>query len=203
MLTGDFNCPDINWESMSVPNNSSDKEIQTKLMEITAPFQLTQIHEQPTREDNLLDIANWINIKEEIAFTSTKIRQMQDRGTNAQEMSDTFKKELFQSMDKHIPSKEIRSKNNLPWINHKIRKLFKKKQRLYQQAKRTKKWTNYRQFQKEVKRQVRKAEYSYINDTIIKGLETNNTKPFWKYIKSRKTDKHWSITFKKQREDDR
>ena len=23
---------------------------------------------------------------------------------------------------------------------------------------------------------------------IIKGLETNNTKPFWKYIKSRKTD---------------
>ena len=113
---------------------------------------------------------------------------MQDRGTNVQEMSDTFKKELFQSMDKHIPSKEIRSKNNLPWINHKIRKLFKKKQRLYQQAKKTKKWSNYRQFQKEVKRQVRKAEYTYINDTIIKGLETNNTKPFWKYIKSRKTD---------------
>ena len=56
MLTGDFNCPDINWESMSVPNNSSDKEIQTKLMEITSSFQLTQIHEQPTREDNLLDI---------------------------------------------------------------------------------------------------------------------------------------------------
>ncbi|CAG2192837.1 unnamed protein product [Mytilus edulis] len=123
--------------------------------------------------------ANWNTIKEEISITSTKIRHMQDRGTNVQEMSDTFKKELFQSMDKHIPSKEIRSKNNLPWINHKIRKLFKKKQRLYQQAKKTKKWTNYRQFQKEVKRQVRKAEYSYINDTIIKGLETNNTKPFW------------------------
>ena len=95
-----------------------------------------------------------------------------DPGTNVQEMRDTFKKELFQSMDKHIPSKEIRSKNNLPWINHKIRKLFKKKQQLYQQAKKTKKWTNYRQFQKEIKLQVRKAEYSYINDTIIKGLET-------------------------------
>ncbi|CAC5398267.1 unnamed protein product [Mytilus coruscus] len=56
MLTGDFNCPDINWESMSVPNISSDKEIQTKRMEITASFLLTQIHEQPTREDNLLGI---------------------------------------------------------------------------------------------------------------------------------------------------
>ncbi|CAG2240535.1 unnamed protein product [Mytilus edulis] len=109
MLTGDFNCPDINWESMSVPNNSSDKEIQTKLMEITSSYQLTQIHEQPTREDNLLDIrskprkcyiyskANWNTIKEEISITSTKIRHMQDRGTNVQEMSDTFKKELFQT----------------------------------------------------------------------------------------------------------
>ncbi|CAG2250433.1 unnamed protein product [Mytilus edulis] len=92
--------------------------------------------------------ANWSSIKEEITKTSTKIRQMQDREINAQEMSDTFKKELFKSMDKHIPSKEIRSKNNLPWINHKIRKLFKKKQRLYHQAKKSKKWTNYRHFQK-------------------------------------------------------
>ncbi|CAC5403960.1 unnamed protein product [Mytilus coruscus] len=56
VLTGDFNIPDINWESMSVPNNSSDKEIQTKLMEITDSFQFAQIHELPIREDNLLDI---------------------------------------------------------------------------------------------------------------------------------------------------
>ena len=38
----------------------------------------------------------------------------------------------------------------------------------------------------ECKRQVRKAEWAYINNTIIEGLENNNQKPFWKYIKSRK-----------------
>lgn len=54
MLTEDVNCRDMNLESMSVPNNSSDKEIQANLMEITASFKLTQIDEQPTREDNLL-----------------------------------------------------------------------------------------------------------------------------------------------------
>ncbi|CAG2196522.1 unnamed protein product [Mytilus edulis] len=113
---------------------------------------------------------------------------MYKQGSSVQEMSDTFKKELFQSMDKHIPAKEIRSKNSLPWITHKIRKMFKKKSRLYQQAKRTKNWSNYRHFQKEIKSQIRKAEWSYINDTILKGLESNNTKPFWKYIKSRKND---------------
>jgi hypothetical protein len=47
---------------------------------------------------------------------------------------------------------------------------------------------NYRHFQRECKRQVRKAEWAYINDTIMEVLENNNLKPFWKYIKARKQD---------------
>ena len=66
--------------------------------------------------------------------------------------------------------------------------MFKKKTRLYHQAKKTNKWTNYRHFQKECKSQVRKAEWNQINDTIIEGHQNNNSKPFWKYIKSRKQD---------------
>ena len=68
--------------------------------------------------------------------------------------------------------------------------MFKKKQRLYKQAKRTNKWNNYKYFQTEIKKQIRKAEWTYIpvNDTILKGLKSNNTKPLWKYIKSRKND---------------
>jgi hypothetical protein len=54
------------------------------------------------------------------------------------------KTELFEYLEKHIPSKLIRSKSHLPWINHKIRKMFKKKTRLYHQAKKTNKWTNYK-----------------------------------------------------------
>jgi hypothetical protein len=67
--------------------------------------------------------------------------------------------------------------------------MFKKKTRLYHQAKKTNKWTNYKHFQKECKSQVRKAEWNlYINDTIMEGLQNNNSKPFWKYVKSRKQD---------------
>ena len=35
---------------------------------------------------------------------------------------------------------------------------------------------------------MRKAEWEYINNTITHALQTNNSKPFWKYIKSRKQD---------------
>ena len=59
---------------------------------------------------------------------------------------------------------------------------------LYNQAKKTKKWNNYRQCQKECKKQMRKAEWDYINSTINEGLQNNNSKPFWKNIKSKKQD---------------
>jgi hypothetical protein len=48
----------------------------------------------------------------------------------------------------------------------------------------TNKWTNYRTFQKECKRHLRKAEWDYVNTNIIDGLN-KNTKPFWKYVKSK------------------
>jgi hypothetical protein len=62
--------------------------------------------------------------------------------------------------------------------------MSEKKTRLYHQAKKTNKWTNYKHFQKECTSQVRKAEWNYINDTIMEGLQNNNSKPFCKYKKN-------------------
>ena len=66
--------------------------------------------------------------------------------------------------------------------------MLRKKHGLYNQAKKSKKWANYRHYQKECKRQIRKAEWDYINTSILEGMEKNNSKPFWKYVKSRKQD---------------
>ena len=91
-------------------------------------------------------------------------------------------------MDKNIPSKQIGSNNKLPWFNKKINRMLKKKQSIYNQAKNTKKWLNYIFFQKECRRQIRKEEWNYINNAITEGMKNNNSKPFWKYVKSRKQD---------------
>jgi hypothetical protein len=74
------------------------------------------------------------------------------------------KKHLFGTMNNNIPNKEIKSRNNIPWVKRKERKMLKKKQRLYKQARKTNKWTNYRTFQKECKRHLRKAEWDYVRD---------------------------------------
>ena len=235
ILAGDFNCPDITWETLSLKMDASDKEIQRTLIDITSQTGLTQIHEQPTRENNLLDLvfttnptlsksstnipgisdhaiivtdldtkpyyqksiprkiykwakADWEQVYKDLEPLTSTIQKMADDRTNINTMWNTFKQHLFSCLDKHIPSKVIKSNNRLPWFNHKIRKMLRKKQGLYNQAKKSKKWANYRHYQKECKRQIRKAEWDYINTSILEGMEKNNSKPFWKYVKSRKQD---------------
>ena len=54
-LAGDFNCPDIDWETLIVRPNAQDREIQT-LIDISIEQGLTQVHDQPTRQENILDL---------------------------------------------------------------------------------------------------------------------------------------------------
>ena len=66
--------------------------------------------------------------------------------------------------------------------------LLCRKNRLHKQARKTNRWNNYRQFQRECKRAFRRAEWSYVNNVIQDGLAQNNTKPFWRYVKSKQQD---------------
>jgi hypothetical protein len=188
ILTGDFNCPDINWDK-SVNQTAQDKEIQRSLLDVVTSHTITQIHETPTRGNNLLDIiltsnpslikssinapgisdhdmiitdcetkphyqskrprkcyiyskANWEALHNELSNLSTNIKEMCQKGDTVQDLWSSCKKELFASSDKYIPSKLIRSNTSLPWINHKIRKMFKKKARLYIVYKQTNKKQN-------------------------------------------------------------
>ena len=56
ILCGDFNCPDINWETLQVPPCSSQRNVQQKLTEISIINNLTQIHHDTTRYTNTIDV---------------------------------------------------------------------------------------------------------------------------------------------------
>jgi hypothetical protein len=90
-------------------------------------------------------------------------------------------------MDKFIPSKITSTRHNLPWLNTKLKRMIKKKQRMYNKAKKSKKnkdWEHYNTFKKETRKALRSARWNYINKILLIGLNENNTKPFWKYVKS-------------------
>ena len=60
--------------------------------------------------------------------------------------------------------------------------------RLHKKAKKSGKGDRYMKFQKECKKLFRQAEYKHINSVIQEGLDNNNSKPFWKYVKCWKQD---------------
>ena len=58
ILGGDFNCPDIDWETLTVSKDPSvqDRNIHQRLIDLTSEHNLTQIDDQPTRNGKLLDL---------------------------------------------------------------------------------------------------------------------------------------------------
>ena len=233
ILTGDFNCPNIDWDKQTA--SGPDREIQQELTDLMSTQNLTQVHKNATREGNLLDLifvtnptlvksstnvpgisdhdiiitdvdtkvyhqktkprkcyiykkANWNTIHNDLSKLNDDIEEMVTKNEHIDSLWDTFKTKLFESMNKNIPSKDIKANNTVPWIKRREKKMLKKKQRLYNQAKKHNKWTNYKAFQKECKRHLRKAETDYINKNIIEGLDNNSTKPFWRYVKSKRQD---------------
>jgi hypothetical protein len=57
IIAGDFNCLDIDWANMEIKTGASYREVQLALLDITSKYGLTQIHDKPTREGNMLDLA--------------------------------------------------------------------------------------------------------------------------------------------------
>jgi hypothetical protein len=121
---------------------------------------------------------------------SKEINAMYSNGTSAEPLWSSFKTNFMNIVNRHVPHKTCRQGNqNNPWSQSRaIKKMEKRKRRLYKKAKQTKNWKPYNKFQKVVRRELRKAERDYITTTINESLAANNSKPFWNYVKRKKQD---------------
>jgi hypothetical protein len=81
--------------------------------------------------------------------------------------------------------------------------MIRKKHQLFQRAKqieRTEDWDKYRLQKRATQKAVRQAHWSYVNNVLESALEEGNSKPFWKYIKSKRTDnkEKWNTSPRQQ-----
>ena len=56
LLDGDFNVPDIDWETPATKPGCRHKGLCDKLIEVTSDYHLEQVQQKPTRLDNILDL---------------------------------------------------------------------------------------------------------------------------------------------------
>ena len=134
--------------------------------------------------------ADWDSIRENTKnFVSDLLDSFSLRNVN--ENYEKIKIHIDKIINDHIPSKLSSSRFNVPWITNSIRRMCRKKQRLYNRAKRTHKshhWGKFRAHKKDTLRALRRARWNYINNILELSLTENNSKPFWKYIKAQRQD---------------
>ena len=89
-------------------------------------------------------------------------------------------------MDKFIPSKKMTKRNKCPWLNKRVKRLHKRKQRAYNSYRRNSSDENYEKF-KEARKNTTK-ETRKIHRKHIKSVCEGSLKKFYSYVKNLKMD---------------
>ena len=102
-----------------------------------------------------------------------------------------FKSCINEIVNQYVPKRLTSKRHNLAWLTKTEKKMIVKKHKLYQYANKFRKradWKKFKQHKNKTQRAVRQTHWNYVNLVLNTSLETGNNKPFWNYIKSKRTD---------------
>ena len=179
------NKPGLVKSSISIPGISDHEIVLTDCS--IKPL----INKQQPRRIHLWKRTDWDKLKTEAVKFKESFLSLAG-SWSVTENFNSFKSFIDQLTSKHVPTRLLRANTkHLPWITQAIRRMCKRKQRLFSKAKRSHKskdWAEYKNAKKETLRTIRRAHWNYINKILLEGLEERDSKPFWRYIKFRKQD---------------
>jgi hypothetical protein len=95
--------------------------------------------------------ANWEDIRSDAKVLNDKLLDNFSQ-TGIENSWQHFKTGVIDIMDKHIPSKLTSTRYNLPWLNHTLKKMTRKKKKLYDRARkygRPKDWSKFKAYKKD------------------------------------------------------
>ena len=146
------------------------------------------INKKPRRKIQLWSKADWDKIREEaVLFSDSFCAEYNCRNVqqNYEALSDFLK-----GVTNSVPSKLSSTRYNVPWLTPEIKKLCRKKRRVYKKAKAgsTRHQTLFKKLQNETRDALRKAHWEHVNGLLKDSQETGESRKFWKYIKSKKQD---------------
>ena len=148
---------------------------------------------RPTRKVFLYSKADPAVLKSEIgAFKDSFLKDASRH--NADDNWNCFRDGLMEVVRRVVPQKKVRSRQDLPWLDHHLRKKIKKKNRSHRRAKKAKpqnksqRWKTYRKQQEDTQKSVKLAYDRYIN-SLFEDQETHRpSKRFYKTLKAKRRD---------------
>ncbi|XP_071153782.1 uncharacterized protein [Mytilus edulis] len=177
-------------ESISVQDGMSDHSIVITDINLKAKKK-----KQVPRKVYIYKKGNMNGINEQLDKELNNFIQKANTST-IQECWNDFKDILSQAIISNIPTKILSTRWNVPWINREIKTMIRKKQRVYNKAKRTNNEKHREEFKllrKTVKTKLEEAHQNYISKLLEVDEEGERKTPvvgkkFWQYVKSKKRD---------------
>ena len=129
------------------------------------------------RKIHMFPKADWTKLKEESKIFCDDFLQ-RHVVRSVEENYSALKQHLTDIINKYIPSRTSSSRFNLPWMITTLRRMCRKKQRLYNTAKAPNRWAKFKAHKRDTLKALRRARWLYINNILQLGLDSGNSKPF-------------------------
>ena len=178
----------------SKPNLITNTEVHTGISDHNAVLATVdtrpKLHYSPTRKIFQFRKADFDSMNlEALEFNSTF---MMDNPSlrSVEENWKIFKDHLNYLINKFVPSKLSKNKRHLPWVSRDIKRLMRKRERLYKIARedpRKQHWASYNKLRNRVKKTVEEAHKDYVNG-LGNSLKSGESKKFYSYIKLKRTE---------------
>ena len=150
-----------------------------------------KINRPPKRKIYLYKKANYEGINKDMIEFNKSLSLDRVDSSSIDELYTSFKETLHSSVDCNIPSKQSSSHLSYPWVDRSIKRDIKRKQRLYNKAKKSglpSHRADFKKLRRNVDRRIRKAFKTYLRDVVGASLKSDNPKPFWSFIKAKKQE---------------
>ena len=248
LIGGDFNCGDIEWSHMKVPQGVQKRQSQQQLLDIIGEHCLTQVVDIPMRNDKTLDLlftnfpspvnrvkgmppigkadhdivyveydikakrlkqasrkiylykrADMVGLKDHMTQFKDAYLSEDHSHMSVNDMWVKFKTGFVEAVERFIPSKMTKTKYSVPWIDLTIKRLVKKRNKLYLRARKSKDpdvKIHYKRFRAHVQKVLRDAYWKYVSNIFTfenDSSDPDTPKPekikrFWSFVKSLKKE---------------
>lgn len=177
---------------MSNPSNLNRVEIMPGLSDHDGVFAEIDLQARAQREVKReiprYGKANWDAMKAEMTEFAQTFEE-DSKAQSVEEMWDSFKNKLSDSITRHVPVRLCGSKRGLPWVDAGLKRLLRKRDKLLAQSKKghSQNASHLKNLKRKIQRETRTKYWEYIRG-IVTPEEGGGNKRFWSYIKSLRQD---------------
>ena len=143
--------------------------------------------------------ADWLAMKQGLVdYHKTMINENKYTNLNIEQLWDDFTQTLNNLTEKHIPSKMSSPRNYLPWVNQRLKRLIRRRNRAFKKSRKTNKENDRKKFldlKHLVRKAIKESHQQYLEDilNIENDIDTSqprkpNTKKLYSLIKHSKQD---------------